>query len=154
MSVDVGDIAPDFTIPGVDRGERGEYTLSDYRGGTVVLVFYPADNSPVCTVQLNSYNDDLAQFADLGTTILAISPQNLDKHEGFSAKQGGFGFPMLADTNKSVGELYDIVALLGFYRRSIFVVDADGTISYAHRSVAGVTYRPVDELLDAVRATH
>ncbi|MCP3934044.1 MAG: peroxiredoxin [Actinomycetia bacterium] len=154
MGVGVGDLAPDFTISGVDRGERGEYTLSDYRGGTVVLVFYPADNSPVCTAQLNSYNNDVGQFADLGATVFAISPQDLDKHEGFSAKQGGFNFPMFADTNKSVGEMYDIVGFLGFYRRSIFVIDADGTISYAHRSVAGVTYRPVDELLDAVKATH
>lgn len=152
MGVGVGDVAPDFTLPGFSLGEKRDFTLSEFRGSTVVLVFYPADYSPVCTVQLNSYNDDLNQFAELGSTILAISPQSVEQHAAFSRSQGGFGFPMLADADKEVGELYEIIGMLGLYRRSIFVIDPEGVITYAHRAVAGVTYRPVDELIEAVRS--
>ena len=63
MSVAVGDKAPDFSLPGT--GGRS-YSLSQYAGQTVVLVFYPGDDTPVCTKQLNCYNNELAQFTDVG----------------------------------------------------------------------------------------
>jgi peroxiredoxin Q/BCP len=147
--IKVGDRAPDFTLPGT--GQR-EYTLSEYRGTPVVLVFYPGDNTPVCTRQLNQYTSDIEQFSALGAQVLAISPQSVASHEGFADMQGGFGFPLLADEGKKVGEAYDILGPLGFYRRSTFVVDGDGVVRYAHRSVAGITFRPTDELLAAVKA--
>ena len=70
MAIPVGSKAPDFTLNGT--GGR-TYTLSEYRGHTVVLVFYPGDDTPVCTKQLNSYNHDLAEFAGVDAQILAIS---------------------------------------------------------------------------------
>ena len=91
-----------------------------------MLVFYPGDNTPVCTKQLNAYTSDIGEFTDVGAQILAISPQNVESHEGFSSKQGGFAFPLLADTDKKVGEAYGILGPLGFYRRSVFVVDGEG----------------------------
>ena len=150
MSVGVGDPAPDFTLPGISGDERRDHTLSEYAGRPVVLVFYPGDNTPVCTRQLNAYNDDLGRFDALGAQLLAVSPQDVDSHEGFSTKQGGFAFPMLADTTKEVGRAYGIVGALGFYRRSVFVVDGDGIIRYAHRAMVGATFRSADELTDAV----
>ena len=90
---------PDFTLPGT--GGRS-YSLSEYRGQPVVLVFYPGDNTPVCTKQLNAYTDDIGQFADVGAQVLAISPQSVESHEGFAAKHG-FAFPLLADADKKVG---------------------------------------------------
>lgn len=149
MAVGVGDVAPEFTLAGT--GERS-YSLSEFRGCTVVLAFYPGDNSPVCTMQLNAYNDDLAEFTELDAQIVALSPQGVDSHEGFSAKQGGFDFPLLADTEKVVGKLYGILGPLGFYRRSVFVVDRSGVISYAHRSATGITFRKSEELIEAVRS--
>ncbi len=151
MSLAVGEDAPDFTLPGIDAGERRDYTLSSYRGSPVVLVFYPGDNTPVCTRQLNQYTTDIDRFTEVGAQVLALSPQSVESHEGFSGKQGGFGFPLLADEDKVVGAAYGIIGPLGFYRRSIFVVDADGRVAYVHRAVAGVTFRPTDQLIAAVK---
>lgn len=151
--VGVGDPAPDFTLPGTDgSGEsHRDHTLSDYRGEVVVLVFYPGDNTPVCTRQLNTYSAEVAEFASLDARILAVSPQSVESHDGFSEAQGGFAFPLLADAGKEVGQRYGILGPLGFYRRSVFVVNAEGVLRYAHRAVAGLSFRPTAELVDAIR---
>ena len=145
----VGERAPDFELPGT--GGRS-YSLAEYRGKPVVLVFYPGDNTAVCTTQLNSYSGDIDQFAEVGAAVLAISPQDVDSHEQFSCRQGGFGFPLLADCDKEVGRAYSVVGPLGFYRRSAFVIDGEGVIRYAHRAVGGTSFRSTTELVDAVRA--
>jgi len=146
--VTVGDTAPDFTLPGT--GDRS-YSLSEYRGQPVVLVFYPGDNTPVCTKQLTSYTADIGEFEGVNAQVLAISPQSVESHEGFASKHG-FKFPLLADTDKRVAALYGTLGPLGFPRRSVFVVDPDGVVRYAHRAIAGLTYRPTDELVRAVEA--
>jgi peroxiredoxin Q/BCP len=143
MSIGIGDRAPDFRLPGTDDRD---YSLGDYRGRPVVIVFYPGDDTPVCTKQLNSYNDGLERFVDLDAQILAISAQDVSSHESFSDKYD-FAFPLLADVDKSVAALYGTLGPIGFPRRSVFIVDADGIIRYAHRAIAGLTYRPVDELV-------
>ncbi|HEX7166882.1 MAG TPA: peroxiredoxin [Acidimicrobiales bacterium] len=145
--VGVGDIAPDFTLEGT--GDR-EYTLSEYRGQPVVLVFYPGDNTPVCTMQLNTYNGDLEEFVGLGAQLLGISPQGVESHERFAALHG-FKFPLLADEDVAVGRAYGILGPVGFYRRSVFVIDGAGVIRYAHRATAGLTFRRTSELVKAVR---
>ena len=147
MSLSIGDAAPDFTLPGT--GDRS-YTLVEFRGQPVVLVFYPGDDTPVCTKQLNSYNDDLGQFADLGAQVLALSAQDLDSHARFATKHG-FQFPLLADTDKAVAGLYGTLGPLGFPRRSVFVVDGNGIIRYAHRAIAGLTFRSVAELVAVLK---
>ena len=147
-SPSVGEAAPDFTLPGT--GDRS-YTLSEYRGQPVVLVFYPADDTPVCTTQLTTYSSDIERFSGLGAQVLALSPQGVESHERF-AERLGLTFPLLADEEKEVGRLYGIVGPLGFYRRSVFVVDAEGVVRYAHRAMSGLTYRPTDELVEAVEA--
>ena len=146
--VGVGDPAPDFTLEGT--GGR-TYSLSQYQGQPVVLVFYPGDNTPVCTMQLNTYSSDISQFEDLGAQLLAISPQSVESHEQFSGVHR-FTFPLLADTEKSVGRAYGILGPVGFYKRSVFVVDRDGVIRYAHRASAGLTFRRTNELVEAVRS--
>jgi peroxiredoxin Q/BCP len=153
-AVKVGSPAPDFELPGTDgtaEGHRG-YTLAEFAGRPVVLVFYPGDDTPVCTRQLNAYTSDIAEFETLEAQILAISPQSVDSHDAFSAAQGGFGFPLLADTDKQVGKAYGILGPVGFYRRSIFVVDKGGVVRHAHRAVAGLWFRPTGELVEAVKA--
>lgn len=147
MAVQVGDVAPDFTLP--STGGRS-VSLSEYRGQKVVLVFYPGDDSVVCTKQLNSYNDELGAFEGLGAQVLAVSAQDMASHEKFTTKHG-FGFPLLSDTDKSVANDYGTVGPLGFPRRSVFVIDSTGVVRYAHRAIAGLTYRPVEELVDALR---
>jgi thioredoxin-dependent peroxiredoxin len=144
VSLSVGERAPDFTLPGT--GGR-EYSLADYRGTPVVLVFYPGDDTPICTKQLNAYNEGLSQFRDVGAQVLAISAQDVDSHDRFSAKHGGFEFPLLADTDKAVAARYGTLGPIGFPRRSVFIVDGEGVVRYAHRAIAGLTYRPVGELV-------
>jgi peroxiredoxin len=148
MTLSVGDQAPDFTLPGT--GGRS-YSLSSFKGTTVVVVFYPGDETPVCTKQLNSYNNELSAFDEVGAQVLAISSQDVESHEQFAAKYG-FKFPLLADVDKTVAGLYGTVGPLGFPRRSVFVVDAQGIVRYAHRAIAGLTFRSVDELVAAVQA--
>ncbi|MGH9183476.1 MAG: peroxiredoxin [Acidimicrobiales bacterium] len=147
MVVAVGDRAPDFTLAGTGSLE---YSLSDYTGSPVVLVFYPGDHTPVCTLQLRSYRDDLGSFRDLGAELLGISPQSVDSHERFAAEHG-FGFPLLADESKEVGEAYGVLGPVGFYRRSVFVIDGEGVVRYARRRVAGLSYTRSDELVAAVK---
>jgi len=144
--VDVGSVAPDFTLP--STGGK-TFQLAQFRGQAVVLVFYPGDETLVCTKQLCSYNNELQQFADVNAQILAISSQDVASHEAFSAKRG-FKFPLLADTDKSVANLYSVIGLFGIPRRSVFVIDPQGIVKYANRALLGVTYRPVSELIEAV----
>lgn len=150
----VGEPAPDFSLPGTDGTEAGRrtYSLAELRGSPVVLVFYPEDHTPVCTEQLRTYTAEIDAFEGVDAKVLAISPQSVAVHEGFAEAHGGFAFPLLADEDMEVGRAYGVVGPLGFYRRSSFVVDGEGTIRYAHRAVAGLTFRPTEELVAAVRA--
>jgi len=149
MSVAVGDKAPDFTLAGT--GGRS-YSLSDFAGKAVVLVFYPGDDTAVCAKQLNSYNSELGAFEAVDAVVLAISAQDVASHETFSGKYG-FKFPLLADVDKHVAGLYGTLGPLGFARRSVFVVDAGGTVVYAHRAIAGLTFRSVDEITAALKSS-
>jgi thioredoxin-dependent peroxiredoxin len=144
VSVGVGDKAPDFTLPGTGGGS---HSLADFLGKPLVLVFYPGDDTPVCTKQLNSYNEGLEQFTKLDAQVVGISAQSIDSHEAFAGKHG-LAFPLLADTDKAVAGLYGTLGPLGFPRRSVFVIDRTGTIRYVHRAIAGLTYRPVSELIE------
>ena len=147
MSAVVGNLAPDFSLPGTGGHT---YSLSQFKGQVVVVVFYPGDDTPVCTKQLSSYNNELSAFDNVGAQVLAISAQDLKSHEQFASKHG-FKFPLLADTDKAVANLYGTVGPLGFARRSVFVVDAQGIIRYAHRAIAGLTFRSVDELVGVIQ---
>jgi peroxiredoxin Q/BCP len=84
--------------------------------------------------------------------VLAVSPQSVASHDSFSCDQGGFAFPLLADEDKVAGGAWGVLGPLGFYRRSAFVVDADGIVRYVHRAVAGLTFRATEELVAAVEA--
>jgi peroxiredoxin Q/BCP len=153
-AAEVGAPAPEFELPGTDGTAEGHraYTLAEFRGRPLVLVFYPGDNTAVCTRQLNAYTNDIGEFESLDAQILAISPQSVESHDAFSTDQGGFAFPLLADTEKRVGKLYGILGPVGFYRRSIFVVDKEGVLRHAHRAVAGLWFRPTTELVEVVKA--
>ena len=135
-----GDPVPDFTLPAWTPGGRTDLTLSAQRGAPVVLAFYPGDDTPVCTKQLCSYQDDLTVLTDLGARLWGISAQDLDSHERFAAKRG-LQFPLLADTDKAVHRLYGVAGRLGLARRSVFVVGPDGELAWSHVSTLGLTYQ-------------
>ena len=143
MSISVGDRAPDFTLPGTNGST---HSLADFAGKPLVLVFYPGDDTPVCTRQLNSYSEGIDQFAELDAQVVGISAQDVASHDSFSDKHG-FQFPLLADVDKEVAGRYGTLGPIGFPRRSVFIIDAGGVVRYAHRAIAGLTFRPVKELV-------
>ncbi len=152
MAPRVGDTAPDFALAGTDGTDDGRrsYSLAEFRGRPVVLVFYPGDDTPVCTVQLTKYTDEFPAFANVQAKVLAVSPQSVDSHDRFADRNGGFAFPLLADTDKAVGRDYGVVGPLGFYRRSAFVIDPDGKIRWSQRSITGLSFPSTEDLVNAV----
>src|SRR5437016_1728340 len=94
---EVGEQAPDFELPGTD----GTFRLSDHRGERVVLLFYPGDNTMVCTKQFCSYRDRREDFAALDAAVVGISAQDIASHEGFIAKHS-LTVPLLADVGGKV----------------------------------------------------
>ena len=152
MALTAGDPAPPFALPGVLGGVRREYTLAEFAGRPVVLAFYPGDNTPVCTRQLNAYSSDIGHFLELDAQVLAASPESLDSHQGFAESQGGFAFPLLADLDKTLARDYGVLGPMGFYRRSVFVIDGAGIVTYVHRGHAASTFKRTDELIDAIEA--
>ena len=142
----VGEQAPDFELPGTD----GPFKLSDHRGERVVLLFYPGDNTMVCTKQFCSYRDRAEDFAGLNATVVGISGQDLASHEGFIAKHA-LNVPLLADVDKGVAAKYSAVNRMGV-KRAVIVIDEDGIVRHRHDHVLGLDYQSVDELKSALDA--
>jgi len=123
---DVGDRAPDFEL----ESTQGPIRLSErLEQNAVLLVFYPGDDTPVCTRQLCDYRDHLGAFRDLGVDVLAVNPQPLDSHRAFAEKHD-LPFPLCADADKSVCGRYGATGLLGMTKRALFLVDRRGVVRY------------------------
>lgn len=123
---DVGEIAPDFTLPST----QGEITLSKrLADGAVLLVFYPGDDTPVCTKQLCDYRDNLAVFAGLGVQVVALNPQSIASHEKF-AKKHDLPFPVAADEGGKVCKRYGAAGLFGMTKRALVLVGRDGRVAW------------------------
>ena len=136
--------APDFTLPAWTPEGRTTLTLRE-QTSPVVLAFYPGDNTPVCTKQLCSYQDDLGVLTGLGAVLWGISSQGLDSHERFATKRG-LTFPLLSDEDKSVHALYGAKGVMGLPKRAVVVVDAQGVVRFHHASQVGLTYQDTDKI--------
>ena len=143
----VGDAAPDFEL----EGTAGPFRLSEHRGETVVLLFYPGDNTPVCTKQFCSYRDRAEDLDDLDATIVGISKQDLDSHAGFVAKHG-LNVPLLADAGGKVAKLYGTYAPFIGTRRAVILIDPEGVIRQRHDHTLGLDYQSVDDLREMLAA--
>ena len=121
-----GDKAPDFDLPATD-GNRAKLSQYTQAGRNVLLVFYPMDNTPGCTIQLCSLRNDYKQFADKNTVILGINPSSLKSHAGF-AKAQNLPFPLLVDNGKEMAKAYGVLGPMGFVNRSVFLIDRHGVI--------------------------
>jgi thioredoxin-dependent peroxiredoxin len=146
---EIGTEAPDFVLDGTSPEGRMSYVLSDLRGRPVVLAFYPGDDTPVCTKQLCSYQDDLGRFAEFDALVLGISSQNLDSHEAFAARRG-LTFPLLADTDKAVQRLYGVAGPF-MTKRAVIVIDADGIVRWTHVSTLGLSYQDAGTIAGVLR---
>jgi thioredoxin-dependent peroxiredoxin len=143
----VGEAAPDFELPGTD----GAFRLSDHRGERVVLLFYPGDNTPVCTKQFCSYRDRAQDFAALNATVVGISSQDLASHEAFSA-QHGLNVPLLADVDKQVAKSYSAFSSRLGIKRAVIVIDEQGIVRHRHDHLLGLDFQSVDDLKAALDA--
>ena len=141
----LNDKAPDFTLE--DDGAR-TFRLSDHTGEKVLLVFYPGDDTPVCTRQLCDYRDGLEAFGDLGVKVVGISHDSAESHRKFREKYD-LPFTLLTDPEFAVAVRYDSKSLLGM-KRSVFLVDEAGLIRYLHIESLSVFRRKREELLEAI----
>ena len=131
--IEPGSAAPDFTLPDQD-GKK--VSLADYRGRTVVLVFYPADFSPVCTDQLNVYQEVLPQLEERGATLVGISVDGAFCHKAFR-QHLGVSMPLLSDFHPkgAVARSYGVyVEQHGVAGRALVMVDPEGTVSWSYQS--------------------
>jgi peroxiredoxin Q/BCP len=146
-SAAVGRPAPDFELEGTD----GPFRLSDHRGERVVLLFYPGDETPVCTRQFCSYRDHSDELAALDATIVGISAQDVDSHQRFR-EHHELTVPLLADVGRSVAKAYGVSAPLVGTRRAVFIVDEQGIIRHRHVHALSLDYQGVDDLREALAA--
>lgn len=129
--------APDFTLPAVgsdDVVKEGRVHLQDLKGRTVVLYFYPKDDTSGCTKEACSFRDANHEMQKRGVVVLGVSPDNVDSHKKFAEKYG-LPFPLLADTDTSVSRLYGVYGEKSMYGRkylgvfrSTFLIDKSGTV--------------------------
>jgi peroxiredoxin Q/BCP len=137
----VGARAPDFTL--ID-GEGQPWRLSDQRGEVVVLLFYPGDETPICTKQMCSVRDRWDDYAATGALVVGISTDSVESHKKF-AEHHGLPMRLLADTDGEVSKAYGARSLLpGRTARSVFVIDADGILRHRKVQPLGL-FRPKDD---------
>ena len=136
--VSEGDEAPDFTAPmRTPDGDITEFTLSsELEDEPAVLAFFPGAFTSVCTGEMRTFRDRLDGLTDAGATLYGVSidsPFSL----GEFAEQNDLNFPLIGDTNKNVIDAYDVVmdfddlGISGVAKRSVFVIDGDGVVTYA-----------------------
>jgi len=142
----VNDKAPQFVLED-DSGEM--FNLAERAGKKVLLVFYPGDDTPVCTRQLCDYRDGIEAFEGLGVEVVGISGDDGASHRRFREKYD-LPFTLLSDPRLEVAAKYDSKGVLGM-KRSVFLVDEQGIIRYAHVESLPVFRRKREELLEAIR---
>jgi len=148
-SVKEGSPAPDFTLR---DGSGAEWRLADHRGQVVVLLFYPGDETPICTRQMCSVRDRWEDYAATGAEVVGISTNTVESHKEFAAHHD-LPLRLLADVDRKVADLYGALSLIpGKVARSVFVIDAQGFVR--HRDVRPLgLFRPKDDdTIQAIRA--
>ncbi len=148
--VNVGELAQDFTLP---TTADQKVTLSELRGRQVVLVFYPADWSPVCGDQVGLYNEMLPVFGEYNAQILGISVDGVWCHSAFALDRR-LQFPLLADFEPkgAVSRQYGVYeSNLGLSQRALFVLDGKGVVRWKYVSPIGIN-PGADGILTALEA--
>jgi peroxiredoxin len=149
--IGAGENAPDFTLRNQD-GE--EVSLADFRGRKVMLVFFPADFSPVCTDQLSIYQEVLPQIEERGTALLGISVDNTWTHKAFR-EHLGVEIPLLADFHPKGEVARGYGAYLEDYgtsNRSLVLVDEEGIVAWVHESPTPLEIPGANLIFDALEA--
>jgi peroxiredoxin Q/BCP len=143
--LEIGDKAPDFSLAD-ENGE--EFRLSDQAGQRLLLVFYPGDNTPVCTRQLCDYRDGIDAFEGLGVSVIGVSRDGAESHRKFKDRHR-LPFTLLTDPDLAVAEQYGCKGVLGM-KRGVFLLDEDGVIRSMHVEALALFRRTRQELLKAI----
>ena len=144
----VGNAAPNFTLA---DGNGAEWQLSEHRGKTVLLLFYPRDDTPVCTRQLCSVRDHWSDYESTGAEVVAISSDSVESHKKFAAKHS-LPIRLLADHDGRVSKQYGMASWVpGRSARGIVVIDKDGKIAYEKVQPLSIFRPKDDEVLEAIR---
>jgi peroxiredoxin Q/BCP len=149
MPLSVGDTAPNFTV----KDTIGKtVTLSEYIGKTVVLYFYPKDDTPGCTKQACSFRDNYQQYLSQGITVFGVSMDNEASHQQFTEKFN-LPFPLLADVDGAITKAYDVLGDRNgtlYSQRVTYIIDGDGKIAQVYTSIQTETH--ASDVLAAIGA--
>ncbi|MFN2577602.1 MAG: peroxiredoxin, partial [Pyrinomonadaceae bacterium] len=139
----------DFALPDSDGAT---WRLSDHRGKVVVLLFYPGDETPICTRQMCSVRDRWEDYAATGAEVVGLSTNSVESHKSFAAHHE-LPLRLLADVDRKVADMYGAQSLIpGKVARSVFVINGDGVITYRDVRPLGL-FRPKDDAtIKAIRA--
>ena len=141
--------APDFTLP---DNEGKMVSLSEFIGRKLLLIFYPGDDTPVCTAQLCDYRNNVTEFTRRGITVLGISADRPDSHRRFAEKHS-LPFQLLSDESKAVAKAYDALGFLGMSQRAYVLIDEEGTVLLSYSDFLPITYQPMKDLLARIDAS-
>ncbi len=142
----VGDKAPDFSLK---SNTGSEFNLSELRGKNVVLFFYPMDESPVCSREVEAFKAKDQEFKELNATVVGVSSQSVESHKSFASKHK-LPFILLSDKNGDTRKQYGVSSTLGVPGRVTFVIDQDGVIVFIYSSQMHPG-RHAQKALDAVK---
>ncbi len=152
MPLALDSTVPDFTA----AATGGDFTLSEQRGKTVVLYFYPKDNTPGCTTEGSDFAAANARFAKANAIVAGVSRDSLKSHEGFKARMR-FPFALISDPDEELCELFGVMKMKNMYgrqvhgvERSTFVIDGTGTLRKEWRGVKVPNH--VDQVLAFVQS--
>jgi peroxiredoxin Q/BCP len=144
----VGAPAPDFTLK---DGNGSEWRLSANRGKVVVLLFYPGDETPICTRQMCSVRDRWEDYSTTGAEVVGISTDSVESHRKF-AEHHELPLRLLSDASAEVANRYGARSLIpGKVARSVFVIDANGVMRYRDVRPLGLFRPKDDEVLKAIK---
>ena len=148
-NLSVNEPAPDFTLK---DGNGDDWRLSDQRGKVVVLLFYPGDETPVCTRQMCSVRDRWDDYLATGAEVVGISRDSVESHNKF-AEHHSLPLRLLSDSERAVAKLYGAESLLpGRTARAVFVIDAKGILRYRDVRPIGLLKPKDDVTIAAIRA--
>jgi len=141
--------APDFTLK---DGNGDAWRLSDQRGKVVVLLFYPGDETPVCTAQMCSVRDRWEDYLATGAEVVGISSDSIESHKKFS-EHHSLPLRLLSDSERAVAKQYGALSLIpGRVARSVFVIDANGILRYSDVRPIGLFKPKDDATIAAIKA--
>jgi len=141
--------APDFTLP---DGDGNQWCLSEQRGKVVVLLFYPGDETPICTKQMCSVRDRWDDYTATGAEVVGISSDSVESHRKFS-EHHKLPLRLLSDADANVATLYGARSLIpGKVARSVFVIDSNGVLRHADVRPLGLFKPKDDATIAAIKA--